>query len=292
MLHTLLYFLALFSLATASNWAKLSQMPVDVLGFYRLGIAGLLLGAWLIIFNRKLPPKPDKKMFWIALSGFFFFLHLWTFKYAAKNTSISNSMIIFSSNPIWASIGAVLFFKERIGIRPVISYFLAFLGIYILVSPDLQVGKTVNSGDLSAFWSAILYALYMLTGKKARLHFENKFYALGQYFICSACFFVLVLWNDSPLTGYNEITWGALLGLIFLPTFFGHFTFTYLVQYMNLSIMTCGKLIEPIMASIIAAIVFKESLSATAPFAFTLTAAAVINLFWPNLKNAVKRRYS
>jgi drug/metabolite transporter (DMT)-like permease len=292
MLHTLLYFLALFSLATASNWAKLSQMPVDVLGFYRLGIAGLLLGLWLLFFNRDKLPKPDKKMLWIALSGFFFFLHLWTFKYAAKNTSISNSMIIFSSNPIWASIGAVIFFKERIGIRPVFSYILALTGIYILVLPGLQVGNAINPGDLSAFWSAILYALYMLSGKKARHHFENKFYALGQYFICSACFFALVAWNDSPLVGYNDVSWLALFGLIFLPTFFGHFTFTYLVQFMNLSVMTCGKLVEPVMASIIAAYIFNENLSATAPTAFCLTAVSVINLFWPNLKNAFKKWHS
>jgi drug/metabolite transporter (DMT)-like permease len=292
MLHTLLYFLALFSLSTSANWAKLSTMPVDVLGFYRLGLAAVLLGLWLFFIKRLKWPKLDKKVLWIVLSGFFFFLHLWTFKYAAKNTTISNSMIIFSSNPIWASVGAVLFFNEKLNFRLFAAYILAFLGVYVLVAPGFQTGHQLNSGDISSFFSAILYALYMLTGKKARTYFENKFYALIQYAVCGLCFFALTQWNQTPLTGFSNLTWFALFGLIALPTFFGHFSLTYLVQYMNLSVMTCGKLIEPIMASIIAAYVFNEHLSETAPFAFTLTSAAVIVLFSPNLISLVKNKFN
>lgn len=289
MLHTLLYFLALFSLSTSANWAKLSSMPVDVLGFYRLGLASVLLGAWLLFIKRPALPKLDKKVLWIVLSGFFFFLHLWTFKYAAKNTTISNSMIIFSSNPVWASLGAVLFFNEKLNLRLFAAYILAFSGVYVLVAPGFQAGHQFNSGDISSFFSAILYALYMLTGKKARTYFENKFYALIQYAVCGLCFFALTQWNHSPLTGYNNVTWFALAGIIALPTFFGHFSLTYLVQYMNLSVLTCGKLIEPIMASIIAAYVFNEHLGATAPFAFLLTSLAVLILFAPQLKSLIKK---
>lgn len=288
MLHTLLYFLALFSLSTSANWAKLNQMPVEVLGFYRLGIAALLLGLWLFAFKRNKLPPLDRKMGWILLSGFFFFLHLWTFKYAAKNTSISNSMIIFSSNPVWASLGAVFFFGEKLRPRLILSYFLALASIYSLVAHGLNFNQEMNSGDISSFFSAILFALYMLTGKKARQHFDNKFYALVQYSVCALCFGLFILYSGAPITGHSPVSWFAVAGLIFLPTFFGHFSMTYLVQYMDLSLMTCGKLVEPVMASVIAALVFKETLSPNAPIAFALTSAAVIILFGPQLLEALK----
>src|SRR4051812_18139925 len=96
MLRTLLYFLALFCLSTSSNWAKLNHMPVDVLGFYRLGFAALFLGIWIFIIKRIKLPRFDRQLAWVVVSGLFFFAHLWTFKYSAKNTSISNGMIIFS----------------------------------------------------------------------------------------------------------------------------------------------------------------------------------------------------
>lgn len=284
MLHTLLYFLALFTLSTSSNWAKLNNMPVEVLGFYRLGIAALLLFFWILVVKKTSFPKLNKSYFWVGLSGLLFFLHLWTFKYAAKNTSISNGMIIFASNPVWASLGAVIFFKEQLQLRLYLSYFLALSGVYLLVAQELKLGEGLNKGDLSAFISALFFALYMLSGKKARQYFTNNFYALGQYSVCALFFGINIMISHANLSGYDNTSWLAVAGLVLLPTFFGHFSMTYLVQYMNLSLMTCGKLIEPVLASIIAAFLFNETLSPNAPIAFALTSLSVIILFFPNLK--------
>lgn len=290
MLHTLLYFLALFCLSTSSNWAKLNHMPVEVLGFYRLGIAALLLGIWIFLIKRLRIPKIDRHFLWVLLSAFFFFVHLWTFKYAAKNTSISNGMIIFSSNPVWASLGAVLFFKEKLSFRLVASYILALVGIYILVAHEFTLGGQVNLGDISSFFSALFFSLYMLTGKKARQHFNNQFFSFGQYFICAACFAACILQTDAPVVGYDNVSWLAVAGLVLLPTFFGHFSMTYLVEHMNLSIMSCGKLVEPVMASIIAAYLFSEKLSPDAPIAFTFTATSVLVLWGPSLVKYFKSK--
>ncbi|MCC2677976.1 MAG: hypothetical protein K0R29_552 [Pseudobdellovibrio sp.] len=283
MLRTLLYFLALFCLATSSNWAKLNHMPVEVLGFYRLGFAALLLSLWILFIKRIKLPAFDKNMYWVVISGLFFFMHLWTFKYAAKNTTISNGMIIFSSNPVWSSLGAVIFFKEKLSFRLICSYILALIGVFVLVSPGLSLSGQMNMGDLSSLLSAILFAAYMLTSKKARRHYDNELYAFGQYFICALAFGICILFTGAPLTGYEPVSWVAVAGLVLLPTFFGHFTMTYLVHYMDLSMMTCGKLIEPVLASIIASYLFNEKLSATAPYAFILTSSAVLLLFGPHL---------
>ena len=154
MLHTLLYFTALIALSTSANWAKLNQMPIEVLGFYRLGIAALLLGLFILI-RKPLPrPKFDANVLWVIASGFFFFLHLWTYKYAAKNTSVSNMMIIFTSNPIWSSMGAIAFFGEKFSKRLVMAYLLALVGVYLLVAHDLSVGGSKSLGDWSAALSA------------------------------------------------------------------------------------------------------------------------------------------
>lgn len=288
MLHIPLYFLALLALSTAPNWAKLNQMPVEVLGFYRLGIAALVLGFWIILTKPISKPKFNKNALWIIASGFFFFLHLWTYKYAAKNTSVSNTMIIFSSNPIWASIGAIAFFGEKLSKRLLISYLLALAGVYILVAHDLNWGS-INYGDWSAVLSAFLYAVYMLTGKKARHFYDNTAYALIQYLICALLFGFCILGTGASLVNYDFTSWLSVLGLVFLPTFLGHFSLTYLVKHMNLSLMSCGKLIEPVLASIMAYFIFNENISPYAWISFTLTATSVLILFSPNLVKAVKQ---
>jgi drug/metabolite transporter (DMT)-like permease len=290
MLHTLLYFLALFTLSTSSNWAKLNQMPVEVLGFYRLGIAALLVGIWVFLIKRMEFPKLDKKLLWVFLAGFFFFAHLWTFKYAAKHTTISNGMIIFSSNPVWASLGAVIFFKEKINFRQLASYLLALIGVYILVAHELKLIGQVNWGDISSFFSAIFFAIYMLSSKKARLYFPNNFFSFGQYLTCSVLFLFCILGTEASFTGYSNVSWIAVAGLILMPTFFGHLSMTYLVEHIDLSILTCGKLIEPIMASLIAAYLFNEKLSPNAPIAFSFTATSVLVLWGPKLVKYLKSK--
>lgn len=289
MLHTLLYFTALTALSTAAIWAKLNQMPVEVLGFYRLGIAAVLLGLFILIRKPLRKPVFTPNVLWIVGSGFFFFLHLWTYKYAAKNTSVSNMMIIFSSNPVWASMGAIAFFGEKLNKRLILAYLLGLAGVYLLVTHELSVAKSFNLGDSSAVLSAVFYAAYMLTGKKARNYFDNTYYALIQFSVCAVCFGLAVLATGAPVTGYSDLSWIAVMGLVLFTTFLGHFSLTYLVKHMDLSLMTTGKLVEPVIASVLAYFIFSETISRNAWVSFALTGSAVLILFGPGLLKSAQK---
>ncbi len=283
MLHTLLYFLALVCLSTSPNWAKLNHMPVEVLGFWRLTLAAVLMGLWAFFSKKISRATPWRHLRWVILSGVFFFLHLWTYKYASKNTSVSNTMILFASNPLWASIGGAFFFQEKITRRLVISYALALLGIYTLVHHQIEFSNAGILGDISALISAAFYSAYMLAGKKAREHVNNSYFSFIQYAVCAFCFAGTVLFTQNSVTGYDQISWVAVLGLVILPTFLGHFSLTYLVQHMNLTVLSCGKLLEPIFASIMAYFIFHEQLGTHSWIAFLLTASGVFILFAPGL---------
>ncbi len=283
MLHISLYFLALVSLSTSPNWAKLNQMSAATLGFYRLAGAAILLFAYLLLSKKLKKIKFDQNFVWALASGFFFFLHLWTYKFASKNTLVSNTMILFATNPVWATLGGQLFFKENIKPRVIFSYMLALIGVFMLVAQNLQLTPENHLGNVSALVSAFFYALYMLTSKKARAHMENFDFSLVLYSTCASMFGITVLSTDSPMTGFDAISWWSVLGLIILPTFLGHMSFTYLVKHMNLSLMSCGKLIEPIIATIFAYFLFSEHLGSNAIYAFILTGISVLILFWPSL---------
>jgi drug/metabolite transporter (DMT)-like permease len=283
MLHTLLYFLALFSLSTSSTWAKLNQMPVEVLGFWRLFIAALAMGTWVLFKHKKHLHLRHPKILWVIGSAFFFFLHLATYKFASKNTTISNTMILFATNPVWASLGAIAFFKEKLTYRLVISYFLALAGIYILVFRHLQFNSSTIYGDASSVLSALFYAAYMLTSKKARQHFDNSFFSFILYGVCAICFATTVFITQKDFIRYTQISWVSVAGLVLLPTFLGHLSFTYLVKTMDLTLMSCGKLIEPLFAAVIAYYVFHEVLNEDSWIAFTLTSISILILFGPEL---------
>jgi drug/metabolite transporter (DMT)-like permease len=291
MLHTSLYFFALISLSTAPNWAKLSSMPVEVLGFYRLTGAACLIALFIVVKKRQLLLNLGitKQLIWVLLTAFLFFLHLYTYKFAAKNTSISNTMIIFSSNPIWASMGSYLFYKEKLTFRIFISYGLALLGVYLLVAGTIS--QNIGLGDVSALISAIFYAGYMLVSKKARAYYDNFIFAFALYLLTGLLFLASALLQQRTFTGYSNLSWLSVLGLIALPTLLGHMSMTYLVKFMDISIMTCGKLIEPVLASIMAYYIFNETLSPRAGIAFICTGAAVLVLFSPSIYKLIKNNF-
>lgn len=283
MLHISLYFIALVSLSTSPNWAKLNHMSSTTLGFYRLAGASLLLFLYMLITKKLKKINFDRNFVWALTSGFFFFLHLWTYKYASKHTLVSNTMILFATNPVWATLGGQVFFKEYIKPRVIYSYMLALIGVFMLVAQNLQLTPENHLGNVAALVSAFFYALYMLTSKKARLHMENNNFSLIQYSTCALLFAGAVLATDSPMTGFDAVSWWAVLGLIIFPTFLGHMSFTYLVKHMNLGLMSCGKLIEPIIATIFAYFLFNEHLGSYAIYAFILTGVSVLILFWPTI---------
>lgn len=167
-----------------------------------------------------------------------------------------------------------------------LSYIIALVGIVILVKDQFHFAPEHTTGNIVALISAFFFAGYMLTGKKARSHFSNTTYTMQIYGIAAICFFITVLLINpaSFFTSYSTKSWIAVAGLVLLPTFTGHLIMSYLVKTMNIGVMTCGKLIEPLFGSLIAYWAFHEKLGQGAPLAFGLIALAVLSLFWPQLK--------
>ncbi len=286
----MLYFLALLSLSTSVNFAKLNQMPPEVLGFWRLSLATLILVLYQSLKKSFIIIRFNHQTKWIFISGFFFFLHLWTYKYAAKHTLVANTMVLFATNPVWASLGGLLFFQEKIYRRAYAAYFIALIGIIYLVWTNLHFMPEYNLGNCSALISALFYSAYMLAGKKARRLFTTQIFSTYLFMTCAFFFLITTLATGSDFVGnYDSVSWLAVLGLIIFPTFLGHFILNHLVNSMNLGILTCGKLIEPVLASIMAYFIFHESLTSSFYVCFGLTSISVLILFWPQITDYLKK---
>lgn len=290
----MLYFVALFGLSQSANLVKMANGPIEVLGFWRLFFCALLFLPW-VLKNNQLRSlfKPEKKhdLQMGVISGTFFFLHLWTFFYASKHTSIANCMVIFSINPLFTAAGAYLFFKEKFTPRLALAYIFAFAGIFWLVRNSINFDPDKVGGDLMALLSALLVSVYLLSGKKLRHSMNNFNFSVFIYSICAAWFFLAGAVQGVHFFQQSSNTWLAIAGLVVIPTLLGHSLFMYLINYMNINLMTCGKLIEPVMSSAIAYFLFGETLKPSTWIAFTLTSTSVLILFfpwnrWPLRKNA------
>jgi drug/metabolite transporter (DMT)-like permease len=296
-MNIFLYFVAIISLSQSANWVKWAHADVEVFGFWRLFLAFLII---LTFSNLKRSPKvepsskaPSSFLFpfqkaevWMAiLSGVFFFAHLWTYKYAALNTRIANCMILFAMNPLFTALVTLIFMKGKISGKIILSYILAMLGIWQLVSHQLQFEPTTLKGDLVAILSAGLYSAYILSGQKARSHMNNSKFTLILFSVAALCFLITGWGRSIEMWPQNTQTWIAIFGLCIFSTLLGHGLFVYLVKYLDINWMSSGKLIEPILAAIAAYFLFSEEISRGGMIAFVFTAASLFLLIWGRPKN-------
>lgn len=289
MTHLFLYSLAIFSLSQSAAFAKWAAAPPEVIGFWRLLAAGLILIPWAywksdLNLHWKAHPQYRK---WVYLTGLFFFAHLWTFFYASQHTLISHTMIIFATNPLFVAFGQWITHKEKPPAKTVYAYLLAFGSLIILFQHSQVESDFQFWGDLSALASSVLFSIYILLSKKCREVFPNSVFTSTMYTCTAVCFAVVLLFSNHSWIAYPSKTWIAIAGQVIFSTLLGHALISYLMKFLNVTLMSTGKLAEPVLASIVASFVFGEKLTSYIGLAFFFTALSLCLLFWPLKKSRV-----
>jgi drug/metabolite transporter (DMT)-like permease len=287
--HLFLYFIALIFLSQSASMAKYAAAPPEVIGTWRMLIACLFFigvsffqghGFKALRLNQAQTRK-------LPMTGLFFFLHLWTFFYASQNTLISHTMILFCLNPLFVALGRWWMTRELPSKSLALSYVLSFLALALLL---FESQKSISSqqalwGDLSAFLSAVFFAVYFLLNHGVRQHLPNSVFSGWMYLSTAFCFFVTMALRQDNWLNYPTHTWLGIGAQILFPTLMGHALISYLMKHLDPTWMATGKLAEPILATVVAIYLFNESVSTQSVGAFLLTGLALI-LFFSSSKKA------
>lgn len=276
-----LYFLSIFALSQASILTRWSQASIEVLGFWRLLIAVGLLR--LLYMPREFfsLPRKLKVGLYVLVSGIFLYLHFWTFFYAAQNTSIANTAILFCLNPLTTSAVAWLFLKDKITVKIGLSFVFGLCSVVVLFLPHVQGSDGNRFADLCALVSALFYSIYIVAGKKGQLeNISGAQFTSLTFLVAALLFLVHVLFTagPAPLVELSGRAWVAIALLTLVPTLLGHALFLKLSRTLNINWMSTGKLFEPPLAALGAFVVFHQAPSITAVFSFLFLIPALVLL--------------
>jgi drug/metabolite transporter (DMT)-like permease len=280
--------LAIACLSQPANLVRFAGAPVEALGFWRLTLAAAVLApvAWRRRAAWKALSSREKEL--TAAAGSLFFIHLWTFTYAAQHTSIAACMIGFSTHPVWTGAAAWLLLGEALTPRLLLAYSLAGAGVWGLFSGAAAAGRGTLLGNASAVLSAVAFSGYVLCGRRARRTVDNASFAAAAYALAAALFFAVGSARGVAWLSYPSSTWAAIAGLAFGVTLGGHALFTHLLATMDVNVLSCAKLLEPPLAAVGARLAFGETLTLRTAWAFALVAAAVLVLLLPGGRSSVE----
>ena len=289
--NLLLVFIAVVAVSWAAIFIKLTGAPPLATAFYRMSFATLFI---LPLALKKSLPEilkiRGKILIVTLLSGIFLGFHFATWITSLDYTSISNSVVLVTTQPIFVAVLSHFLLKEKINLTTLSAILLALLGSFIISGGDFKIGKENFLGDILALIGAIMAAAYLLCGRVVRQKLSLITYIFLVYFISALVLGVLCIIWGTPLYPYPPKTflWFILLGLV--PTVIGHTLYNWALKYLKAYLVGISILGEPVGATILAYLVFKQ----IPPTLTYLGAAAIFTgiflVFWSQKKSSARER--
>jgi len=192
------------------------------------------------------------------LSGIFLGFHFVTWISSLAYTSVSSSVVIVATQPVFVALLTPLILKEKIDLWVFIAILIALTGIFIIAGGDVKIGGENLKGDFLSLIGAIMAALYLTLGRSIRKKLNLLPYIFLVYSISTVVIFIFCIFsgvNFSPVTWKNLILF-VLLALI--PTLIGHTLYNYILKYVKAHLVGMTILGEPLGATLLAFLILKE----------------------------------
>lgn len=152
-----------------------------------------------------------------VLPGLVLALHFMTWIVGARLTPVVNSTLLVNLVPLVTPLLLVIVASERIGRREAVGTVVSLAGVALLVGQDYRLSPEHFLGDAVCFGSMLLFATYLVFGRRNRDVPSLWLYLVPLYtWAAVACSVAAVLMVDLPAQPWTlrEVALAAGLGLV------------------------------------------------------------------------------
>lgn len=253
--------IGILGISLSSILVKYSPAPSAVTAAYRL-LWTVLLMTPVVVGKREIRSEllhmKKKEVLLSSCSGLFLAIHFVLWFESLNHTSVASSTTIVCTEVIWVSLGFCLFMKGRMSGRALVAIAVTLVGSMVIAYSDSSSGGFHLYGDILALLAAIAVAAYTLIGRVVRTDVSTTVYT---YIVYSACALVLLLLCFC--SGYHLFAYGICVSVVGLllaifSTLLGHSIFSWCLKYFSPAFVSASKLCEPVVAALLAAVLFRE----------------------------------
>jgi drug/metabolite transporter (DMT)-like permease len=262
---------AILAISSAPIFIRFSETGLGPNGtvFNRLFIFVLVFGsiqsARLGLAPRGSRPseaEPITPQFWALLLGVgiisVFSLGLWAT--SLVYISVAKSMLLNNLTPIFTTLGSWLLFRKRFDNRFLIGMVIALVGAITLGAEDLQSVDSNLLGDGFALLSAVFLAAYLMMVEKLRTRFSATTILLSRAIVGSMVLLPLTWLTEGQVFPTTTPVWGAVIALGIICEGFGQRLLADSMSHFSCSFIALVLLLEPVLSTILAWIIFAEQL--------------------------------
>ncbi len=279
---TLLVMLAAFLWGTIGIFSKFLQhsglLPLEV-AFWRALLGGLCfyLSAHA---SRSVLPRGRDLVYTVIFGVCGVSLFYGSYQLAVRSGGASLAAVLLYTAPVFVALGSWLLWHEKLGLREVLGLALTLSGIGLISFAGGGSGVHVNA--LSLAWgltAGLTYSLYFLYGRA----FFGRYNPQALYAVALPVGALMLL----PFVQFHHkmpLAWGNLGIMSVLCTFVAYSLYSAGLQRLNPTRASVIASLEPVVAALLAALIFGERLSALALVGAGLVVGAALLLSLPTKK--------
>ncbi|MFA5902579.1 MAG: DMT family transporter [Desulfobacula sp.] len=212
----------------AGKWLSINVDPYSA-AFLRFLIASFFLIFLTLKIEGSLPIISPGKLLIVILLGFagVFSYNLFFFS-GLGHIQANRASLIIACNPVFISLCAVFFFKERLNFLKIIGLCLSITGALIVISKGnlLNIFESgIGKGELLIFGCVISWVTYSILGKKA-MNDLSPIVSVCYSSIAGTILLFFPAFNKGVFTNlmtYDAVEWASLFYLGFFGTVLGFF---------------------------------------------------------------------
>ena len=251
------------AIAFAPIFVRLSDTGPVASAFWRTALAAPLL--WIWAFRQRSPSVAEERRAWVPIvaAGLFFAADLGVWHWSIVWTSVANSTLLANLATIFVTLMSWILWKERVTRVFLVGMVAALAGMFVLVGPHFSIGGTQLVGDALGALTAVFYGSYMLAVKRARDAQASTARLMAWSTTISAVVLLpIAMLFPQPMLPHAASGWFVLIGLALVTQIIGQGLIAYAFAHLSAALSSVSLLIQPVMATIFAWLLFGESVTA------------------------------
>lgn len=255
--------IGIFAISIAAILIRFAQneaVPSLVIAAWRLTIAtAILLPICIGRYADEVRQLERRAWLPAIASGVFLAVHFAAWIASLDFTSVAVASALVATAPLWVAIASPFLLQEQLTTKTKIGVGLALVGSVLVAANALGgVGSNPLLGNGLAVTGAIAVAGYLIIGRKLRQSLSLIPYITLVYGIAAITLMTAAIFSRQPLIAYSPAIFGLFFLIAAVPQLLGHSSFNYALGYLPAAYVTLTAIAEPVGASILALIIFRE----------------------------------
>lgn len=272
--------IAVGAAAIFARFALSGAAPLAVAASRLCIASALLLAVAAVAGAGPSPSRVERRIF--AVAGIVLGIHFATWIWSLEYTSVAVSTLLVATTPIWTALYDSLTGRRRLSALGWLAFAPATAGLVLIVdfsrTPAPIRGHEL-AGDLLALAGAAAIGAYFILVREVRSGYGTRAIVTRTYSWAALALLLAAAAAAQPPAPFADgVAWGGIVAMALISQLLGHTAMNASLRWFSPSAVAFTTLIEPIVAAVLAWIVFGERLGATT-FAGGALVLAAIALF-------------